>query len=600
MILQALAQYYDRLLGDPSVNIAPLGFEQKAIDFLIVLTDEGWFDGLRDLREGTGKKKKGRLTRVPKGVKRSSGVAANLLWDTTPYVLGHLLRTDKKAKLTYQGKGAAKRLNISQSKKELKKMRNRLPQQREAFLEKLKTVFGECEDNGIQAVIRFLQQGNFAELYAHPLWREVEEHAGNLTFALSGAELICQRPAVVKIISEQAKPESGGEICAVTGNNDDIAELHTAIKGVWGAQSSGANIVSFNLDAFRSFGKKQGHNAPVGKQAEFAYTTALNYLLASKRQRMQVGDASTVFWAEDPTDFEETFISCFEQPTKGEEAVKYEKIRSLLNSVHSGVSPEEEYRPFYVLGLAPNASRIAIRFWYAGNLKEIKERIVRFFEDIELARSARDPEFLSLLQLLSSTATEGKIDNLPPNVGGEFARAVMLGGKYPNTLLANAVRRCKAEQRVTYARASIIKACLVRNFSNKNQKEVDVALDKNYDNIGYVLGRLFAVLERIQEKAQGGLNKTIRDTYFGAATSSPMVTFNRLDKLSVHHLGKIRNSGQPIVWFEKMKQEVFDLIPPSGIPSILNMEDQARFAVGYYHQRQDFFTKKETTEETGE
>lgn len=599
MILQALSQYYDRLLVEPNVDIAPLGFERKAIDFLIVITEEGEFDGLRDLREGAGKKKKGRLTRVPKGVKRAAGVDANLLWDTSPYVLGHLLRVDKKAKLVYQGKGAAKRLDINESKKELNKMRKRLPQQRTAFLEKIENTFGDSEDIGIQALLRFLGQDGFTKLYEHPLWQEVEENAGNLTFSLSGVELICQRPAVVKSISEHAKPEGGGKVCAVSGKLDDVARLHTAIKGVWGAQSSGANIVSFNLDAFRSFGKKQGHNAPVGKQAEFTYTTALNYLLASKRQRMQVGDASTVFWAKDPTDFEEIFISCFEQPAKGEEAVKYDKIRSLLSSVRSGVPAEEERRPFYVLGLAPNASRISIRFWYAGNLKEIKERIARFFEEIELVRSARDPQFLSLLQLLSSTATEGKIDNLPPNVGGEFARAVLLGGRYPNSLLANAVRRCKAEQRVTLARVAIIKACLVRNFSNNNQKEVSVGLDRNYDNIGYVLGRLFAVLERIQGKAQKGIKKTIRDTYFGAATSSPLTTFKRLDDLSVHHLAKIRNSGQPITWFEQMKQEVFGLIPPSGIPAILKMEDQARFAVGYYHQRQDFFTKKETIEEKG-
>jgi len=600
MILQALTQYYDRLLNDPSVDISPLGFERKAIDFLIILTQEGEFDGLRDLRDGTGKKKKGRLTRVPKGVKRTAGVAANLLWDTSPYVLGHLLKTDKKAKLVYRGRGSAKKLNLSQSKAELRKMLNRLPQQRAAFLEKIEDAFHAMEDVGIHAVIRFLKQGNFNDVYAHPLWQEVEENAGNLTFALSGSELICQRPEVVRKISEQAKTDSGTELCAITGELDDVAQLHTAIKGVWGAQSSGANIVSFNLDAFRSFGKKQGGNAPVGKQAEFAYTTALNYLLASKRQRMQVADASTVFWARDPTDFEETFISYFEQPTKGEEAVKYDRIRSLLSSVRSGVPAEEENRPFYVLGLAPNASRISIRFWYAGTLKEIKERIARFFEEIEIVKSGRDPEFLSLLQLLSSTATEGKIDNLPPNLGGEFARAVMLGGIYPKTMLAGAVRRCKAEQRVPYARASIIRACLVRNFSKKNQKEVSVALDKHYDNIGYVLGRLFAVLERIQEKAQSGLNKTIRDTYFGAATSSPLVTFKRLDDLSVHHLAKIRNSGQPTVWFEKMKQDIFELIPPSGIPKVLKMEDQARFAVGYYHQRQDFFTKNDNIKETGE
>jgi CRISPR-associated protein Csd1 len=601
------------LLADPNVDIAPLGFEQKGIDFLIILASDGTFDGLRDLREGDGKKKSGRPTRVPKGVKRSSGVAANLLWDTASYVLGHLLWVDKKGKLVYQGKGAAKRLDLGKSKKELRKMRERVPKQQAAFLEKIEMTLSECDDVGVKAVIQFLKKADFKGLFNHPMWQEVEESAGNLTFALEGGELVCQRPSVVQSIIEKTTSLTDGQVCAVSGRMDELAELHTAIKGVWGAQSSGANIVSFNLDAFRSFGKKQGHNAPIGKQVEFAYTTALNYLLASKRQRMQVGDASTVFWAKDPTDFEETFCSCFEQPAKGEEAVKYDKIRSILASVRTGVPPEEETRPFYVLGLAPNASRISIRFWYAGNLKEIKERIARFFDDVEMIRNENgkypDPEFLSLLQLLSSTATEGKIDNLPPNVTGDFARAVMMGGRYPQTLLANAVRRCKAEQRVTYARASIIKACLVRNahLTKSTNKEVSMALDKTYDQMGYVLGRLFAVLERIQEKAhtpkgqkKPTIKKTIRDTYFGAATSSPRITFKRLDELSVHHLAKIRNGGESIVWFERLKQEVYSLIPPDGIPTQLSLEDQARFAVGYYHQRQEFFPNNESTEDKGE
>ncbi len=595
MILQALSQYYERLLADPNVNIAPLGFEQKAIDFLIIITESGEFSGLRDLREGDGKKKKGRLTRVPKGIKRSSGVAANLMWDTVPYVLGRLLSVDKKNKLVYKGKGAAKQLDLSKSKNEIKKMRSRLAKQQAAFLKSIETTFHDCEDAGIKALVCFLRKSDFTSVINHPLWSEVEENAGNITFALEGGELICQRPEVVSAIIAHAKPASGGQICAATGKEDEVAKLHTAIKGVWGAQSSGANIVSFNLKAFESFGKKQGNNAPIGKQVEFAYTTALNYLLASSRQRMQVGDASTVFWAKDPNDFEDVFCSCFEQPTKGEEAVKYDKIRSLLSSVRMGVLAEEENRPFYVLGLAPNASRISIRFWYAGSLKEMKERIAQFFYDVELIKAPHDPEYLSLLQLLSSTATEGKIDNLPPNVGGDFIRAVMFGGNYPRTLLANAVRRCKAEQRVTYARISVLKAFLVRNarFSNSVNKEVTVALDKTYDNTGYVLGRLFAVLERIQEAAQPGINKTIRDTYFGAATSSPQITFKRLNELSMHHLAKIRNSGKSVVWFEQLKQEVYGLISASGVTNQLNLEDQARFAVGYYHQRQDFFKSKE-------
>jgi CRISPR-associated protein Csd1 len=579
MILKALADYYQRLLDDPNTDIAPPCFERKPIDFLIVLNEDGSFENLRDIREGTGRNRKGRISLVPKGVKRSSGIAANLLWDTAPYVLGKAL---------------------TQKGKKLEDLEERAVKQHAAFIGKIEQTFEGCEDQGIQAVRSFLKKGDCSLVFSHVIWPDVEESGGNISFVLAGEiRLICQRPDVVTAILGKSEPEGTVQTCAVTGKEDIPAELHTAIKGVWGAQSSGANIVSFNLDAFRSFGKKQGYNAPVGQSVEFAYTTALNYLLASENQRMQVGDASTVFWAKNPCDFEQDFHS-FLAPPKGEESISYDKIRGLLSAVKTGIPPQEADQPFYVLGLAPNASRIAVRFWYDGNVKEIKERVAQHFQDLEMVRAPHDPEFLSLFQMLVSTATERKADTIPPNLGGEVARAVLTGIAYPRTLFANAIRRCKAEQSVGFARASIIKACLARNarISKSTKKEVSMALDRTYDNIGYVLGRLFAVLERIQEQAQGkGLNKTIRDTYFSAAASSPMVTFKRLQDLAIHHLAKIRNSGKSTVWLEKMLGEVENLIPPQGVPATLGLEDQGRFSVGYYHQRQEFFTKKETTEE---
>ncbi|MGE4489670.1 MAG: type I-C CRISPR-associated protein Cas8c/Csd1 [Kiritimatiellales bacterium] len=574
MILNALADYYQRLADDPNTEIAPPGFERKPIDFLIILNADGSFENLRDIREGVGKKRKGRISLVPKSVKRSSGIAANLLWDTVPYVLGYSV--DKP---------------------------DRAVQQLEAFVEKTEQTFAGCTDEGIRAVLSFLKSGNFEPVFSHAVWSDLKETGGTVSFALSGeTRFVCQRPAVVSAILESAKPEGITQTCAVSGKEDVPAELHTSIKGVWGAQSSGANVVSFNLDAFRSFGKKQGNNAPVGQRTEFAYTTALNHLLASEKQRMQVGDASTVFWAKNPCDFESDFLD-YLAPKKGEEAVDFSKIKGLLSAVKTGIPPEEADLPFYVLGLAPNASRIAIRFWYDGNVKEIKERVAEHFQDIEIVRAPHDPEFLSLFQLLVSTATERKADNIPPNLGGDVARAVLTGTSYPRTLFSNAIRRCKAEQSVGFARASIIKGFLARNvrISKSNQQEVSMALDKTYDNIGYVLGRLFAVLERIQYGAQGKQNRNIRDTYFGAAASSPLVTFKRLQDLAIHHLAKIRNSGKGTVWLEQLMQEVVGLLPVEGIPPILSLEDQGRFSIGYYHQRKDLFPdNKESTEEKGE
>ena len=241
MILKALADYYQRILDDPNTDIAPPGFERKPIDFLIVLNEDGAFENLRDIREGTGRSRMGRVSLVPKGVKRSSGIAANLLWDTVPYVLGKAL---------------------PQKGKKLEDLEIRAVKQHAAFVEKIEQIFEGSDDCGIQAVLSFLKRSDYSPVFNHAVWSDVEESGGNVSFVLlNETRLICQRPAVVTMILEKSEPEGAVQTCAITGKEDVPAELHTSIKGVWGAQSSGANIVSFNLDAFRSFGKKQGHNA---------------------------------------------------------------------------------------------------------------------------------------------------------------------------------------------------------------------------------------------------------------------------------------------------------------------------------------------------
>ncbi len=571
MILKALADYYERMRNDSERNVAPPGFEKKEIPFLIVLDQEGRFVNIRDTRTGKGKKKTGREFLVPRGEKKTSGVKPNLLWDNPQYVLGVPKTASERDK-------------------------DRAEKAFSSFRKRFDDTFDAFQDSGINAIKKFLWEKNFDPLFEHNLWPEVVESNANLSFILEGeTELIAQRKGVVLHMSEYSKPSENLQVCSVTGKDDIPAVLHTAIKGVWGAQPSGANIVSFNLDAFRSFGKKQGLNAPVGQDAEFAYTTALNTLLQKgSRQRMQVGDASTVFWAKEEHPFEQDFSCFLGEPVKGE-TTDYGKIRSLLNAVKTGVLPEEDDTPFYVLGLAPNASRIAIRFWYEGNVRDLKEKIAQHFEDIEIVRAPHDREFLSLFQLLLSVAPQGKADRIPPNLGGDLARSVLAGTPYPRTLLNSAVLRCKAEQGITHARAALIKGFLVREsrFKKQKGKEVHMALDKTNENMGYVLGRLFSVLERIQKQAQSGLNKTIRDTYFSAASSSPQVIFKRLQDLAIHHLAKIRNSGQSTVWLEMLLQEVMGKIPAAGLPTTLSVDDQGRFAIGYYHQCQAFFTKKE-------
>jgi len=536
MILKSLANYYERLLNDPSTDIALYGFEDKPIPFVIIITKEGQFVNIRDTREIEDKKKISRIFRVPLGEKKSSGIKANLLWDNPQYVLGIPKSNNKK--------------DTAQAEKAF-----------QAFIEHIKLLFKDSADSGAQAILSFYKSKEILKIKKHELFSDIKETNGNITFMLADDDrLIAQREKILKYISDDF--ESGDlnkNVCAISGSSDYTTILHTAIKGVWGAKSSGANIVSFNEPAFCSFNKykKQGLNSPIGKHQAFAYTTALNYLLRKKsKQRVSIGDASTIFWAKNSHPIEDDFSWILGEPPKGEEDIAYGKIKELLSAVKTGIMTPNDDIAFYVLGLAPNAARISVRFWYEGSVKDFKQKIVQYFEDIEIIKPAYERDYLSLFQLLLSIAHESKADKIPPNLSGQFTRSILGGLAFPRTVLISAINRCKAEQskekqNVPYARAAIIKAFLMRNARIKNQKEKEVgmALDKEMKNMGYLLGRLFAVLEKIQETAHGGkLNKTIRDTYFSAACSSPRIIFTRLSQLSVHHLAKINNSDKSSIW----------------------------------------------------
>ena len=416
-----------------------------------------------------------------------------------------------------------------------------------------------------------------------------------MTFRLHGdVELVCQRPAVVAATA-QTSDETPDGICLVSGSPMAIERLHPAIKGVWGAQTSGANIVSFNLDAFNSYGKARGANAPLGKPATFAYTTALNHLLArDSHQRIQVGDASTVFWAEQANDLETALPDLFGEPPKDDPNRGTDALKMLYQAVQSGKFMKGSANDrFHVLGLAPNAARIAIRFWETASALDFSKRIARHFDDIKIARADYESEHLSLSALLKGSSrrkSDGSYD-IPPNLGGEVMRAILEGLPYPAPLLNLAVQRCRAEQKPTYARAAVIKASLNRLIRRThNEKEFMVMLDLTNTHPAYLLGRLFATLEKIQEEASPALNATIRDRYYGAASSTPVAVFTTLLRLHNHHLGKL--SKGRAVQMERLVGEIMGGL--DDFPRILALPDQGRFALGYYHQRQAFFTKSAT------
>ncbi len=576
MILQALYDYYQRKAADPdpSRRLPAYGLEDKEIPFIIELTADGRPLGITPTKQGDGKKKIAQRYLVPKGVKRSSGVAANLLWDTAEYVLG----VDTRGKP------------------------ERVAEQHAAFRQRIADLPESArQDVGIQALELFYTSGGAAQLSNDACWPEILEGNPVMTFRLhNDGDLICQRPAVVSACRSDEDAGDATAVCLVTGEPAATERLHTVIKGVWGAQSSGATLVSFNLDAFASFNKEQGDNAPVSPFAAFAYTTALNHLLdRNSRQRFQVGDASTVFWAQkEDAEAESVFAAIFGEQTDDPDA-RIELVRGVLSAVQSGQfdGGRGENR-FYVLGLAPNAARISVRFWYAAPLHEVAQRIRQWFADLKMVRGGKDPEYPSLFRLLAACAQQGKADNIPPNLGGDIMRAILSGSPFPATWLNAAVQRCRAEQNVTYLRAAAIKACLNRSRRSPDSsfiQEFSDMLDLANTNAAYRLGRLFAVLEKIQEEANPGLNATIRDRYYGAASSTPVAVFTTLLRLKNHHLAKLTNRGRAVN-FERLLGEILGGI--ADFPRHLSLPDQGRFSLGYYHQRQDFFNKSTQSDES--
>jgi len=587
MILQSLAQYYERKRELDPHSLPPVGFEENAISFVVVLDPDGSPVNLEDWREGEGKRKHGKTQFVPQSKDRTgkdSWKTAFLLWDHPRYVFGLPKEGDEKDM-------PAKRLEV--------------------FRQRILSSFPNSEvDMGVNAVVRFYEKvANLKRIRESALWPEVEHTNGNISFRLRDSiELICQRPIVRDKVTAEFREDLGLGIgqCLITGRYEAIAELHPATP-VPGSQAT-AKIHSYNLAAFTSFGKEKGANAPVGKHATFAYTAALNYLIgtrnsSSSKQCIRIADASTVFWADKQTVLEENFADIFDEPRKDDPDANTRALKALYEAPQQGIAPiEDKQTRFYVLGLGHNAARIVILFWHVGTVAELATTIKQHFDDLEIVRPTFEKQYLSVFRLLLATATQGKSENITPNLGGEVIRAVLTGMPYPATLLQGAVRRIRAEQakrdkrtgksiqNVTYARAALIKACLNRlqRLSKKTEKEVTVSLDYTNTNSGYRLGRLFAALEKIQEEENPRINATIRERFYGAASSTPVTVFSNLMKLKNHHLAKLENPGRKIN-LERLIGEILSGI--SEFPSHLSLADQGRFAIGYYHQRQALFSK---------
>lgn len=594
MILTALDDCYRRLLETPGSGIAMPGYSQEKIGYTIVLAPDGGVVSVDDEHENNGRTRIARILSVPASFKRpGTGAKPFFLWDKTGYVLG-----------------------VSASS-------TRCEQQHDAFKRLHRDALATLDDPGLNALLAFLDTWHPDHFRDHPQFKVHGEALldAHLVFRLDG-ELgyLHDRPAAREAWSQRQGQGSAipSGMCLVSGLQAPLARLHPAIKGVNGAQAAGASIVSFNLDAFTSYGKKQGENAPVSERAAFAYTTVLNHLLRrgpGNRQRLQIGDTTVVFWAqaaqhESAAAAEDLVAAMLGSGETDEQATA--RLQTALEQIRQGRPLRElpgaldDDARIFVLGLAPNASRLSIRFWETRTLAGFAERLAEHYQDLALVPAAwkrpPSPQFLAL-QTAPVHGEKGrpKAEDVPPLLAGELTRAILSGGRYPRSLLAAVVMRFRADKQVTPLRVALCKAVLARDArlagkerSSSTKGEPPMSLDPDNSDPGYLLGRLFSTLEHLQRSALGGnVNATIRDRYYGAASATPAGIFPVLLRNAQNHLGKVRRDKPGLaVNIEKEIGQILGLVGAS-FPRSLLIDAQGRFAIGYYHQTQARFSAKD-------
>lgn len=603
MILQRLNDLYYRLAQNPDpgtglARVPPYGFTDENISYCLVLSKDGVLVDIQDVRDTSEKKPKARRLSVPQSFKRPGTIPKSFyLWDKTSYVLGVEGNKDKAA---------------------AKETPWVIAEKTHAAFRKLHLELLDGQDDvGLSALRRFVLDWTPERFSQAPLTADHVD--ANVVFKLDGEMgFIHESAAAQRLWLSLLKPESHNDegasnalgMCLVTGERAALSRLHPAIKGVYGGQSSGGSIVSFNAEAYESFGKEQGDNAPVSEQAAFAYTTALNYLLRRENgQCLSVGDTSTVFWAQADDARQEAlavdvFSAMLNPPSEDDGENK--QIRLSLEKIAHG-RPFQDIAPdvdpstrFFVLGLAPNAARLSIRYWLDSNMGELGQCLSEHWTDMQIAPlpwKADHPP--SVWRCLIETAPLRKTENIAPQLSGEWLRSILTGQRYPRQLLTQIVQRLRADGDINGLRAALIKAVLHRDHRKGFIKEaIPMSLEIEGSPLAYRLGCLFAVLEQAQRGALGDVNASIVDRYYGTASSVPYSVFPRLIAGCQNHLSKIRKDKPGFaVNIDKRLGEIVAALPAT-FPKQLTIEQQGQFAVGYYHQKQAFFAKKGDASDT--
>jgi CRISPR-associated protein Csd1 len=617
MILQALYNYYKILCADPDVDIAEPGYSKVPVSHALNLSPDGKLVDIIPLynlvQQGKKSVERPRRMNVPQQVKRSVNIEANVLCDNAAYVLG---LTEKEAK---DPNYARKRF--------------------ESFRDRNIAIFSKVNSGVARAIITFLRTYDPATAQDDPIiarHRDKLLEGGNLIFFVDGKNAL-DDPEIRQVWEkEYTSTQSTKKMqCLVTGEIEPIARLHLDIKGVRGAQAKGAALVSFNLDAFTSYRRDQGENAPVSQSVAAGYVEALNYLLSDQNphRKIYLGDTTVVYWADTA---DRRYASAFyallspENQPANDEGSKTTRRRdkSAEQTMHAVAEKIEQGKPldlqalreglndstrFYVLGLAPNASRLAVRFFLTEPFGVFAERIMQHYSDLNIIKEyAGQPDYLSPYRILAEcvspkvTQREEELRSSWSLLGGAFMRSILMDTPYPEGLyvaIMNRIRHDNDEEgrsrKITYIRAAFIKAHLLRKYRHQHpnpyQEALTMALNESYTHPAYVLGRLFAWLEKAQTEAIGReVNATIKDRYFTSACAAPASVFPVLLRLSQHHLAKAEYGGH----LDRKIQELLNLLDARPFPSRLTLDEQGIFVLGYYHQRAAFYTRSTDVEPT--
>ncbi len=585
MILKALYDYYHRC-GD----LAPQGFEYKEISFIVVLDSNGNFIDVEDARSDD--KKHGTPYLVVKGVRSGTTPKPYLFWDNVEYTCNYVAPNPK---------------NSPERQAELQR---KATIKHSALVDKFKAISSKYPSNkALKAVCLFYENGGLDKLYDHYMWQEIiKKTTVNISYRLDridNTEIIAEDKDLKNEVSESSKEDNSEKsaVCIITGKPCKPVESTSPTPLPMPNTQATARLVSFQVNSgYDSYGKQKGQNAPISKEAEAAYTTALNQLLGKgSRNKFIIGNRTFVFWGSSNSEASLMLENALAKELSGfgydqdetEEDDPNERVEAVIKtfqSIYSGKIPGALTDRFYILGLAPNSARIAVTHWSDSSLKEFASNMLKHHEDMEIADQRKDKKpYSGLFSILRAITVNGKVSDIKSNLPEAIVKSIVEGRPYPYSLMQQVILRVHADHKVDIARAAIIKAYLNRIDKNK-QKQITVMLNKEEDNIGYLCGRLFAVLEYTQRKALGF--STIDERYYGAAMSNPALVFPTLKKLTKHHLGKISNQGSKI-YIEKITSEISDKMPSTGFPARLDLYDQGRFVIGYDHQKSDFFTHKE-------